>query len=286
MIIDRLFDAVADRGPVCVGLDTSPQLLPKTLGSSSSLPSAIFEFNRKIIDATLDLVACYKVQIAHYEALGVEGLACYRDTLSYVRKNGGLVIGDVKRGDIASTGEMYARAHFTGDFEADFVTLNPYMGGDVIAPFEPYLKEGNKGLFALVKTSNRSSADIQDLRVGAQPVYMHVAQKLTAWGQPYCGARGYSVIGAVVGATQKEQLVALRRGFPSLFFLVPGYGAQGGGGQDVAPAFVDGNGAVVNASRSILGAHLDRPDGSDRYAEYARQAVVQMREDISQWINR
>jgi orotidine-5'-phosphate decarboxylase len=286
MIIDRLYDAVLRRGPVCVGLDTSERLLPARLRAAPCLSEAILEFNRAVIDATLDVTACYKVQIAHYEALGVEGLACYRDTLAYVRKNGGLVIGDVKRGDIASTGEMYARAHFTGDFEADFVTLNPYMGGDVIAPFEPHLKEGNKGLFALVKTSNPSSADIQDLRVGAQPVYMHVAQKLTVWGQPYCGAHGYSAIGAVVGATQMEQLVALRRGFPSLFFLVPGYGAQGGGGRDVAPAFVDGNGAVVNASRLILGAHRDQPDGDDRYVEYARQAVVQMREDISQWMGR
>jgi len=286
MIIDRLYDAVSRKGPVCVGLDTSEKLLPERLRTASPLSEAILEFNRAIVDATLDVAACYKVQIAHYEALGTEGLACYRDTLSCVRKKGALVIGDVKRGDIASTGEMYARAHFSGEFEADFVTLNPYMGGDVIAPFEPYLKKGQKGLFVLTKTSNPTSADIQDLRVGTQPVYMHVAQKLTAWGRPYGGACGYGAIGAVVGATQQEELVALRRGFPSLFFLIPGYGAQGGGGRDVAPAFVAGNGAVVNASRSILGAHRGRPDGDDRYAEYARQAVVRMRKDIARWTDK
>jgi len=282
MIIDRLYEAVADRGPVCVGLDTSPQLLPKTLGATSSLPSAILNFNRKIVDATLDLVACYKVQIAHYEALGVEGLSCYRDTLAYVRSKGGLVIGDVKRGDIASTGEMYAKAHFSGDFEADFVTLNPYMGSDVITPYAPHLQKGNKGLFVLVKTSNPSARDVQDLCAADRSVFMHVGELVHLWGREYLGECGYSLIGVVVGAMHREQLAEIRGAFPSLFLLVPGYGAQGGGRQDVAPAFVDGNGAVVNASRSILGAHRGKPDCEKRYAEYAREAVIAMREDICQ----
>ena len=282
MIIDRLFETVANRGPVCVGLDTSLQLLPKTLRSSSPLPSIILEFNRKIIDATLDLVACYKVQIAHYEALGVEGLSCYRDTLRYARGKRALVIGDVKRGDIASTGEMYAKAHFSGDFEADLITVNPYMGADVISPFVPYLKKGDKGLFVLIKTSNPSASDIQDLSLGDRPVFMHIAELVRDWGKAYLGECGYSLIGGVVGATTRQQLAQMRKAFPALFLLVPGYGAQGGGGQDVAPAFVDGNGAVVNASRSILGAHRGKPDNEKRYAEYAREAVIAMREDICQ----
>ncbi len=283
MIIDRLFETVANRGPVCVGLDTSLQLLPKTLRSSSPLPSIILEFNRKIIDATLDLVACYKVQIAHYEALGVEGLSCYRDTLRYARGKRALVIGDVKRGDIASTGEMYAKAHFSGDFEADLITVNPYMGADVISPFVPYLKKGDKGLFVLIKTSNPSASDIQDLSLGDRPVFMHIAELVRDWGKAYLGECGYSIIGGVVGATTRQQLAQIRKAFPALFLLVPGYGAQGGAGKDVAPAFVDGNGAVVNASRSILGAHRSKPDGEKRYPEYAREAVIAMREDICQW---
>ena len=284
MIIDRLYEAVADRGPVCVGLDTSPQLLPETLGSSSPLPSAILEFNRRVIDTTYDLVACYKVQIAHYEALGVDGLSCYRDTLAYVRSKGAVVIGDVKRGDIASTGEMYAKAHFSGDFEADLITVNAYMGSDVISPFVPYLKKGDKGLFVLIKTSNPSASDMQDLSLGDRPVFMHIAKLVYSWGKDYRGECGFSLIGGVVGATHRQQLAEVRSAFATVFLLVPGYGAQGGGGQDVAPAFVDGNGAVVNASRSILGAHRDKADGEKRYAEYAREALIAMREDIRQWM--
>jgi len=285
MIIDRLYEAVADRGPVCAGLDTSPQLLPKTLVFSPPLSSAILEFNRRVIDATYDLVACYKVQIAHYEALGVDGLSCYRDTLAYVRSKGAVVIGDVKRGDIASTGEMYAKAHFLGDFEADLITVNPYMGSDVFAAFVPYLQTGNKGLFILIKTSNPSAGDVQDLFVSDHPVFMHIGKFVQNWGKDYRGECGFSLIGGVVGATHRQQLAEIRGAFPSLFLLVPGYGSQGGGGKDVSPAFIEGNGAVVNASRSIIGAHRDKPDGEKRYAEYAREAVIAMREDIRQWMD-
>ena len=141
MIIERLYEAVEARGPVCVGLDPSPELIPQgLLRTAGSLAEAYLKFNRGIVDATLDVVACYKVQIAHYEALGVEGLACYRDTLRYIRDRGALAIGDVKRGDIGSTAARYARAHFEGDFEADFITLTPYFGTDGIAPFLAYLE--------------------------------------------------------------------------------------------------------------------------------------------------
>jgi len=216
--------------------------------------------------------------------LDVDGLSCYRDTLAYVRSKGAVVIGDVKRGDIASTGEMYAKAHFSGDFEADLITVNAYMGSDVISPFVPYLKKGDKGLFVLIKTSNPSASDMQDLSLGDRPVFMHIAKLVYSWGKDYRGECGFSLIGGVVGATHRQQLAEVRSAFATVFLLVPGYGAQGGGGQDVAPAFVDGNGAVVNASRSILGAHRDKADGEKRYAEYAREALIAMREDIRQWM--
>ena len=284
MIIDRLFDAVAERGPVCVGLDTAPALLPPSLAEPQPVTGAILQFNREIVEATLDVAACYKVQIAHYEALGVEGLACYRDTLRYVREKGAIVIADVKRGDIASTGEMYAKAHLAGDFEADFLTLNPYMGMDVLAPFEPYLKTGEKGVFVLIRTSNPSAADFQGSGAADRPLFLAVGERVRSFGAAYRGRCGYSLVGGVVGATEREELAAARKAFPSLFFLVPGYGAQGGGGEDVAPAFADGNGAIVNASRSILGAHRGKADGDGRYAAYAREAAIAMREEIGQWL--
>ncbi len=158
MIIDRFFDTVAKRGPVCVGLDTSLKLLPQSLATELPTTEAVLEFNRRIIDATLDLVACYKVQIAHYEALGVDGLSCYRDTLAYARGKNAIVIGDIKRGDIASTGEMYARAHLSGDFEADSVTVNPYMASTRSA--RTYLSQGGG------EGNLRSDSNLQPFRKG------------------------------------------------------------------------------------------------------------------------
>jgi len=297
MIISRLHEAVEGRGPVCVGLDPTPKLLPLgLLRATGSLGAAFLEFNKKIVDATLDIVACYKVQIAHYEALGVEGLAAYRDTLRYIRARGAIAIGDVKRGDIASTAAMYARAHFEGDFEADFLTLSPYLGFDSISPFLPYLKRGEKGLFVLIRTSNPSASEFQDLSCfshhrspithhekSRHPLYLHVAEAVARWGEPFIGKCGYSAIGGVVGGTASEPLAQIRKQFPSLFLLVPGYGAQGARGKDVAAAFRDGNGAVVAAARSIIGAHRGKADGDRRFPEYARAAALAMREDIRRW---
>ncbi len=292
MIIDRLYAAVEDRGPVCVGLDPSPKLLPQELlRGAGSLPEAFLRFNKEIVDATVDLVACYKVQIAHYEALGVEGLACYRDTLRYIRAQGALVIGDVKRGDIGSTAERYTEAHFGGDFEADFITLNPYFGTDGIAPFFPYIEGRGKGLFVLIRTSNPSAPELQDFpvarhasRVTRHPLYLHVAELVARWGERFVGRCGYSAIGGVVGGTAPEALARVRERFPGLFLLVPGYGAQGARGKDVAAAFRDGNGAIVAASRFVIGAHRGKPEPGSRFPEYAREAVEEMREDILRWI--
>ena len=285
MIIERLYRAVEERGPVCLGLDPTPELLPPgLLEGARSLAEAYLRFNREIVDATLDLVACYKVQIAHYEALGVEGLACYRDTLRYIRDRGALAIGDVKRGDIGSTAARYARAHFEGDFEADFLTLNPYLGFDAISPFLPYLERGEKGLFVLIRTSNPAAAEFQEFSSPDRPLYLHVAEAVARWGERLIGKCGYSAIGGVVGATAGEALARVRDRFPGLFLLVPGYGAQGARGRDVAAAFRDGNGAVVAAARSIIGAHRGRPDPTRRFPDYAREAVERMREDILGWI--
>ncbi len=295
MIIDRLIARVTEFGPVCVGLDTSTAIVPDVMISKWGAAEAVLRFNREIIAATADIVACFKVQIAHYEALGVEGMACYRDTLAEIRRNGVPVIGDVKRGDIASTAAMYAKAHFSGDFEVDWITVNPYMGLDAITPYLDDVEKREKGLFVLVRTSNPSSSELQDLTLAPdgstdtedRRVYETMADCVTRWGEPFRGGSGYSSIGAVVGATHPQQLARIREQHPRLFFLVPGYGAQGGGGRDVAPAFLDGNGAVVNASRSILGAYraaAGPEEAERRFAECARKACLAMREDIRQWM--
>ena len=269
-----------------MGLDTSPALMPGFLLSKLPAPQAAFEFNKNIIDATVDSCACYKIQIAHYEAMGIGGLSCYRDTIEYAHRNKAIVIGDVKRGDIASTGNMYAQAHMDGEFEADMITVNPYMGYDAISPYLPYIESKGKGIFPLIRTSNKSAADFQELTCQGEPLYLKIASAVANWGKEYIGSCGYSAIGGVVGATEPAQLGKIRRQFPSVFLLVPGYGAQGGGGKDVAPAFIEANGAVVNASRSIIGAHRNQSDGERQYARYAREALVKMRKDIIDWLSR
>lgn len=285
MIIDRLYETTRERGPVCLGLDPTPNLLPENFTKThATLAEAYHDFNRMIIDATVDIVACYKVQIAHYEALGVEGLKCYRDTLSYIRARGAIAIGDVKRGDVASTQACYARAHLEGDFEADFITLNPYFGFEALRAFLPYLEGGDKGLFVLIRTSNPGAAEFQDFPARECPLYLRVAEALARFGKNFIGECGYSAIGGVVGGTCPPALVQVRRRFPSLFLLVPGYGAQGAGGREVAPAFHQGNGAVIAAARSIIGAHRGKPSADRLFPEYARAKVETMREDIRRWL--
>ncbi len=282
MIIDRLWEAVETGGPVCLGLDPAPELLPEGCADRyENMAQAYWAFNKAIVDATLDVVACYKVQIAHYEALGLVGLACYRDTLRYIRKHQAIVIGDVKRGDIGSTATYYAQAHFQGDFEADFLTLNPMLGSDAVAPFLQHLESGEKGTFFLVRTSNPGAQEFQELPSLGKPLYLHVAERVWAWGERFLGRCGYSSVGAVVGASP-QVLSTVRRAFPHMCLLVPGYGAQGASAQDVAPAFRDRNGAVIVAARSILGAHRGKPDGAKNFADYARHAALAMRAEIQQ----
>lgn len=183
-IIDKLYNRVEERGVVCVGLDTALSYIPDHIKEGRTDSEAIFEFNKQIIDATWDVSACFKVQIAYYEALGLEGLIAYKKTLDYLRDKGEIIIADIKRGDIAATATMYAKAHFDGDFEADFITLSPYMGMDSIEPYLPYLEKGSKGVFSLVRTSNPGAEDIEYLdTTGDKKVYEVVADKITEMGK-------------------------------------------------------------------------------------------------------
>ena len=160
-IMDKLYQRVEERGVVCVGLDTSLDYIPDFIKEGKSNEDAIVEFNKAIIDATYDVAACFKVQIAYYEALGLAGLKAYKRTLDYLKEKDAIIIADIKRGDIAATAKQYAKAHFEGDFEVDFITLSPYMGMDSIEPYLPYLESGKKGIFSLVRTSNKGAEDIE-----------------------------------------------------------------------------------------------------------------------------
>jgi len=282
MIIDKLFHHVAAKGHVCVGLDTDYEYLPANfLKTFSHISDALFAFNKQIIDATLDVSACYKVQIAYYEALGMQGLEAYRKTLSYLRENKAVIIADVKRGDIAKTAEMYAKAHFSGDFEADFMTINPYMGMDTIAPFLPFVKNNEKGLFVLVRTSNEGAKDIEYLQIEENKrVYNVVGEKVNALGKDYLGTCGFSSVGGVMGCTHADEARTVRQQMDSTFFLIPGYGAQGGKAEDIALYLKNGNGGVVNASRSILLAYKKIENGEDRFYEHSRNEAIRMRDEI------
>lgn len=285
--MDALHDAVATRGPVCVGLDTAIEYVPEPeRARADSDASALFDFNRAVIDATIDVCACYKVQIAYYEAQGLEGMRVYARTLQYIRNRGALVIADIKRGDIADTAARYAKAHFEGDFEADFVTLSPYMGMDSIEPWLDQVRKRGKGAFVLMCTSNRGRHDFQEkMLADGGRLHEAVGDRLDELTGQYHGDRGYGAIGAVVGCTDAREAMAIRARRAGQFFLIPGYGAQGGGAAEAALLLRGGNGGVVNASRSILKAWQGRTPDRDAtlslVAESARLAVTTMRDDIT-----
>ncbi|OPJ60307.1 orotidine-5'-phosphate decarboxylase [Clostridium oryzae] len=283
MIIDRLYESVDKKGVVCVGLDTSLDYLPaEFLKSFENIEDALFNFNKRIIDATFDAAGCFKVQIAYYEAYGIAGLMAYKKTLKYLREKGAVVIADIKRGDIAKTAEMYAKAHFTGDFESDFVTLSPYMGLDSIEPYLPYIDNEEKGVFVLVRTSNKGAEDIQYIKSeNGKMIYDEVADKLYVMGEKHMGNCGYSSIGGVMGCTHVEEGLELRKRLAKMFFLIPGYGAQGGKAEDVALYLKDGNGGVVNSSRGILLAYRKQENGEKHFDECAAAETVRMRDEIA-----
>lgn len=300
---DRLNLAIKKKNSaVCVGLDPRLQQIPgfikekhfaKYKNALTAAAESIIEFNKGIIDAVADLVPAVKPQIAFYEQYGHEGVWAFEETLWYARDKGLLTIADVKRADIGSTADAYAKA-FLGkvalngkdvfSFDADAVTVVPYLGWDGIKPFIETARNHGKGVFVLVKTSNPSSGDLQDMemKMGDSTIYEVMAHYLDSWGADDVGESGYSFLGAVVGATFPDQAKCLRGLMPKNIFLVPGYGAQGGTAEDIKAGFNDdGLGAIVNSSRGITFAW----ENSDLYTEKdfaaaAREATENMIKDI------
>ncbi len=283
MSMEKLVHAAQKKGPVCVGLDTQISFLPEyLLAKDWSDGEKIYEFNRKIIDATEDEAGCFKLQIAFYEALGLDGMAAFSKTLRYARSRGNVTITDAKRGDISSTAEQYAKAHFSGDFETDVMTINVFMGEDAVSPYYPYLAK-DKGVFALVKTSNPSGKDFQDLLIDGETLYERTARKVSEWGSHFLGESGFSAIGAVTGLTYPEEFERIRPLLPNTFLLIPGYGAQGGTGKDIAGFFQNGIRGVVNSSRGLITAHKGKTE-DENFTEFVRSAVLDMKKDILKWL--
>jgi len=287
MNIDKLYESVKKNGHVCVGLDTCIEYVPSSERQKANNDAeAVLAFNKALIDSTFDICACFKLQIAYYEEMGLSGLRAYSETLKYIKSKNCLAIADIKRGDIADTAVRYSKGHFSGDFEADFVTLNPYMGMDSIEPWLKEAREKGKGAFVLMRTSNQGMKDFQYLNVNEQSkkVYNVVGDSMSYLAAMNCGSSGYGIFGIVVGCTERDEAAAIRKNYPNLFFLIPGYGAQGGGAHDAALLLRDGNGGVVNASRSIITA-WQKVKGSENAdlsftANEARNAVIKMRDEI------
>ena len=284
--MDKLYEAVAARGPVCVGLDTDFSYLPEGFAKAElTAGENIVRFNKAVVDATRDVAGCFKVQIAYYESLGLDGIRAYKETLDYVKAAGMPVIADIKRGDIAKTAEMYAKAHFEGDFEADFITLAPYMGLDSIRPYLPYVTGAGKGLFVLVRTSNPGAKDFEYEKLAdGRHVYDMVGDKLHELGLECMGEKGYSSLGLVIGGTHIEEAAEIRARYEDSFFLIPGYGAQGGTADDIA-RYLDkhSNGGVVNSSRAVLLAYKKQPGTA--FDEAARNECIKMKEAIAHACN-
>jgi orotidine-5'-phosphate decarboxylase len=285
--IDALIEAIERTGnPTALGLDTRPEYLPRSFsGDFASAAKAIRAFNYALIDALAGVVPCVKVQAACYEALGPDGMEVFRDTLRRAGEKGFITIADVTRNDIGSTADSYAAAYLgnSAPFPADFVTINAYLGSDGIRPFLAGCEKSGGGIFVLVRTSNPSAVEFQDLVLEGggtkRPLYEHVGLKVSEWGKDLIGLHGYSSVGAVVGATWPEESRKLRALLPHTFFLVPGYGAQGATAKDLAGCFDEkGRGAVVNASRSLLCAHQKRH--TEDFAAAARDEALRMRDDL------
>ena len=302
-MIEKLVSRIKKlEAPIVVGLDPTLNFVPKFLLDKAinekgetleAAADAIFAFNKAIVDAVYDLIPAVKPQIAMYEQFGIPGLMAYKKTLDYCHEKGLLVIGDAKRGDIGSTSTAYAVGHIgkvkigsseIAPIDADFLTINPYMGSDSVVPFIEECKKHDKGLFILVKTSNPSSGEFQDQKVGEKAVYELVGKKVDEWGIDTV-KEGYSDVGAVVGATYPEMGKVLRDIMPKAYILVPGYGAQGGTAAELRPFFnKDGLGAIVNSSRGIIAAYKQEKYaefGEEGFAEAARAAVIDMKNDIA-----
>lgn len=288
----------AMKNPTVAGLDTRieylPELfvneiLPQGIHTFEDAAEAVYRYNVRLIDALCDIVPSVKVQVAYYEMYGPAGMVAYDKTIRYAKEKGMIVMADVKRNDIGATAACYANAYIgTTDmpdgaqraFAADIATINPYLGVDGVKPFADACRDHGTGIFVLVKTSNPSSGQLQDMRFeDGRTLYEAVADLVEQWGEETRGESGYSAVGAVVGATYPQQGTALRARMPHAFFLVPGYGAQGATGADIAGCFdANGSGAIVNASRSILCAWKKREGMA--LDEAARAEAIRMREDL------
>ncbi len=287
---DRLMDAIdAKKSCVVVGLDPRLELLPQALRPAGEISAeeaarTYLEFGKRVIDAVAPHCVAVKPQSAFYEVWGAEGVRCYHETMAYAREKGLIVIADVKRGDIGSTAAAYAEAHLARS-PADAVTVNPYFGLDGVKPFLEAAAARGKGVFLLVRTSNPSSIQLQEF--GPEPgLYMRVAELAADWGRELLGERGYSALGAVVGATFAGEASQVRRAMPHAYFLVPGYGAQGASAEDCRPCFnEDGYGAVVNSSRGIIFSYLKSPwkekFGQERWQEAVEQAALAMKQELN-----
>ena len=251
--MSRLQDACRKNGPLCIGLDTDPSYLPESvIAKYPSKEEAVLAYNKGIVDAASQYAGCYKVQIAYYEAMGLKGMEVFAKTVQYIRSKNIPVISDVKRGDIADTAKAYAKAHFQGDFETDIITINPYMGFDTLEPFMSFFPE--KGAFVLLRTSNPGMKDIENQSLdNGNPVLSLVGNKLNQLAAEYASSNPgeCSPFGAVVGCTEEEDARKIRDMYPDVFFLIPGFGAQGGKAR-IAATLLDKAGGAVNSSRGIL----------------------------------
>lgn len=301
MGMKRLVDAVkAMQNPTVAGLDPRLDYLPEFLKEKAyaeygktlqGAAAAVLEYNKALIDAMYDIVPAIKPQAAYYELYGWAGVKTLAETIAYAKEKGMYVITDGKRNDIGTTMEAYAAAHLGlvdvdgesyAPFDGDALTVNGYLGADGIKPLLPICKERDRGIFVLCKTSNPSSGELQDKLLDGEALYARMGDLCEAWGADTIDESGYSAVGAVVGATYPAQLGELRARLPHTYFLVPGYGAQGGGAADVAPAFdKDGMGAIVNSSRGILCAWKKEGCDPADFAGAARREALRMKEDLT-----
>ncbi len=271
---DRLTARIAATSPVCVGLDPQLAKLPEGLPKDIEGTRA---FCTGILDAVEGVAACIKPQLAYFEVLGWEGMRLFWELCKDAHTRGYLVIADGKRNDIGSTCDAYAEAYLYEDSPVDFLTVTPFMGSDGVKPFISRCRDNGKGIFVMVKNSNPSSGELQDLPVGDEVVHEHLAQLVESWAAQELGPKTHlSCVGGVVGATYPEELSYLRTLMPHVPILIPGYGAQGGTAADVVRGFIpDGTGAIVNAARSIIYAS----SGTDWKAA-ARAAAEAMADEL------
>ena len=301
--IDKLINKIKDtNNPTVMGLDPRYDMLPKCVTDKypktlEGVSKAIIEYNKALIDATYDIIPAIKPQLAFYEMFGIPGMVAFEETCKYAKEKGMIIIADNKRGDIGSTAQGYSNAYLgrtpIGEIEeavydVEFITVNPYMGTDCVKPFIEDCKKYDKGIFILVKTSNPSSGELQDVKIEiGEEVYKKVAELVEKWGEELRGEYGYSSIAAVVGATYPKQLQELRELAPHTYFLIPGYGAQGGKASDIALGFdKNGLGGIVNASRSLMCAYKSEKWKNkfkeEEYAQATRAEALRMRDELKE----